>query len=260
MTGPGERSPLELRGLGRRRDVLAGVLVLAGASGAELRRAAALAATIADRCLLVAVDGGLDTCRADRRRPDLFVGDGDSLRGGPAGDIPAVRFPPEKDFSDLAGALGEMRVRRVQVVALAGLVGGRLDHEWANLLELAARARGFAALIAPTDRGTVVVTRHGCRAATVRGRLFSLFALGSAATVSLSGTRWELRRRRLRPGSHGLSNVTGTELELTVHAGVVALVLLPPGRARRPRARRAAGGGRSRRGAASAAAPTHPRR
>jgi hypothetical protein len=80
----------------------------------------------------------------------------------------------------------------------------------------------------------VVVTSHGCKAATVRGRTFSLFALGSASTVSLSGTRWELARRRLRPGSHGLSNSTGTELDLTVHTGVVALVMLPPHR-RRPR-------------------------
>ena len=243
----GERPPMELRGLGRRGEVRAAVLVLEGASGAELKRAAALAATIADRCLLVAVDGGLETCRAARRRPDLFVGDGDSLRGGPPGDIPSVLFPVDKDFSDLAGALGELRSRHVKVVAVAGFTGGRLDHEWANLLEVASRARGFAGLIAPTDRGTVVVTRHGFRATTVRGRTCSLFALGSAATVSLAGTRWELERRRLRPGSHGLSNVTGTELDLTVHAGVVALVLLPP---------RIARGGRSRRRAASPLAGT----
>ena len=129
--------------------------------------------------------------------------------------------------------LAELRRRRVQVVALAGLLGGRLDHEWANLLECGSAARSFAGLLAPTDRGTVVITRHGCRMVTVRGRTCSLFALEAGATVTLRGTRWELERRRLRPGSHGLSNVSGTELDLTVHQGVVALVFVPPPKRRR---------------------------
>ena len=104
--------------------------------------------------------------------------------------------------------------------------------------ELAGRSRWFAGIIAPTDRGTVVVTSHGLKVATVRGRTFSVFSLNAGSTVSLSGTEWELTRRRLRPGSHGLSNITGTELDLTVHTGVVALILLPPRRQRaRPRAR-----------------------
>jgi len=246
MSPTGERPQMELRGLKKRGEVLAAVLVLEGASRAELKRASALGAMMSDRCILVAVDGGLRTCRAARRRPDLFVGDGDSLKREPPADIPSVVFPQDKDFSDLAGALDEMRRRKVQVVAIAGVTGGRLDHEWGNLFEMAGRSRWFAGLIAPTDRGTVVVTSHGCKAATVRGRTFSLFSLSAGSTVSLAGTQWELSRRRLRPGSHGLSNITGTELDLTVHSGVVALILLPPGRARtrrRPRARAAESAG-----------------
>ncbi|HKQ63341.1 MAG TPA: thiamine diphosphokinase [Candidatus Polarisedimenticolaceae bacterium] len=229
----GERTHLELRGLRRRGRVVGAVVVLHGAGAAELRRAAALAALLADRCLLVAVDGGLRTCQATGRRPDLFVGDGDSARQVPE-SMPAVRFPQDKDFSDLAGALPELRKRLVQVVVVAGLLGGRLDHEWANLFELGASARGFAALLAPSRRGTVLITGRGCRAATVPGRVFSLLPLGGPATVTLNGTRWELARRRLRPGSHGLSNRTGTELDLTVHNGIVALVF-PPGPVRRRR-------------------------
>jgi hypothetical protein len=69
-----------------------------------------------------------------------------------------------------------------------------------------------------------VVTGHGCRASTVRHRAVSLFCLGGSCTVTLRGTRWELERRRIRPGSRGLSNVTGTELDLTVHSGSAGLV------------------------------------
>ena len=232
----GERPQMELRGLKKRGEILAACLALEGAGQAELKRATAFSAMMADRCILVAVDGGLRTCRAARLRPDLFIGDGDSLRQKAPTDIPTVVYPRDKDFSDLAGALTELRKRKVQLVTVAGLTGGRLDHEWANLMELGSGSRAFAGLVAPTHRGTVVITSHGCKAVTVRDRTFSIFALNGAATVTLRGSRWELQRRRLRPGSQGLSNRTGTELDLTVHTGTVALVLLPP-RKRRSRSK-----------------------
>jgi thiamine pyrophosphokinase len=232
MAWPGDRPQLELRGLKKRGGTLAAVLALSGAKPQTLRRAAAQTAMMADRCILVAVNGGLRACRASRRRPDLWVGDADSTGRAP-GDVESVLFPKEKDYSDLAGAFAELRRRRVQIVGVAGLVGGRLDQEWGNLFELGRHARHFAGILAPTDRGTVLVTSHGCTAATVRGRTVSLFSLTSTSVVTLSGTRWELQRRRLEPGTHGLSNVTGTRLDLTVHSGTVALVLVPARRSGR---------------------------
>lgn len=218
-----ERSEIEIVGLRRRGPVQGAVLVLAGAKKRELRRAAGLAALFADRCLLIAVDGGLRTCRYARRRPDLFVGDVDSTSNIPA-SLPSVVYPRDKDFSDLAGALREARRRGARIAVIAGMLGGRLDHEWANLMEVGARAKGFAGVLAPTERGTVLVTSRGCRAATPRNRTVSVFALGGSAVVTLRGTRWGLRRHTLRPGSVGLSNKTSGALALTVHRGTVAVV------------------------------------
>ena len=234
MAALGERSRLELRGLRRRGGVQGAVVVLQGAQAAELNRASALAAGLSDRCLLVAVDGGLKTCLRNKRRPDLFVGDGDSTRTVPE-EMPSVRYPTNKDFSDLAGALAELQDRKVQVVTVAGLLGGRLDHEWANLLEFGQWSKHFAGIVAPTARGTVVITSSGCKAVTVPRRTLSVFALNRTSTVTLTGAQWELQRRRLRPGSHGLSNVSGKDLDLTVHAGTVALIFLPPAKRRRKR-------------------------
>lgn len=222
---------------------------------------------MADRSILVAVDGGMRACRRVRRKPDLFVGDGDSERRIPT-DIPTVLYPREKDFSDFAGALGEVRRRNVQVVVVAGLLGGRLDHEWANLLEAGRRSREFAGIVAPTARGMVVVTSCGCTAVTPGDPRFSLFSLNGTATITLVGARWELERRRVRPGSHGLGNVARGEIDLTVHAGTVALVFpairpssppspARPGRRRQPGSaptghRRVSGSSRSHRRATAA--------
>jgi thiamine pyrophosphokinase len=223
------RPQIELRGLKRRGKIRGAVLALNGADRSDLKSACALAGMLTDQCILVAVDGGLNACTAGRRRPDLFVGDQDSIDELPD-EIPAVLYETDKDFSDLAGALDEMRDRKVRVVAIAGLLGGRLDHEWANLFELRNWSRHFDAILAPSGRGTVIVTSRGCRAMTVRNRTFSLFSLSPTSTVTLLGAAYELQRRRIRPGSLGLSNRTGTELDLTVHSGSVALLFLPPGR------------------------------
>jgi thiamine pyrophosphokinase len=202
------------------------VLVLNGATPDELARATALATALTDRYILVAVDGGLETCLAGRHHPDLFVGDGDSARIPPDG-MPTVVFKCDKGFSDLAGALDELHGRDIQLVVVAGMLGGRLDHEWANIQELGRHASRFAGLLAPTDRGLVLITRHGCGLKTVPERTVSIFSLNAAATVTLLGTHWELRHRRLKIGSHGLSNLTGTDLYLTVHRGAVAVVFVP---------------------------------
>ena len=212
----------------RRSRKRTAVLALEGAPLAELRLAFALATPFDPKALLVAVDGGLATCRAMRRRPDLFVGDLDSARRAPRG-IASCIYPVAKDFSDFSGALSEARRLGAEVAVIAGLLGGRLDHEWANLLEIGATARGFLGLLAPSSRGLVVVTAGGVRARTVAGRLVSVFALGRGARVSLRGTAWTLSKRRLAPGSLGLSNVTGDELAMDVHEGVAVLVFPDPG-------------------------------
>jgi thiamine pyrophosphokinase len=207
------------RGSRRRTAVLA----LEGAVRSDLARSLVLAASYDPHALLIAVDGGLATCRELRRRPDLFVGDVDSAPKVPRG-IPSRIYPVAKDFSDFSGALHEARALGAEVAVAAGFLGGRLDHEWANLLESAAHAREFAGLLAPSDRGLIVVTAGGVRARTAKGRPVSVFALGGGARVSLRGASFSLDRRRIAPGSLGLSNVTGTMLALDVHQGVVALV------------------------------------
>lgn len=109
-------------------------------------------------------------------------------------------------------------------MVIAGLLGGRLDHEWANLLEVGTAASRFAGLLAPSARGLLAVTSAGLRATASSGSLVSVFALGGGARVSLRGTRWPLSKRKLRPGSLGLSNVAVGDVSLVVHAGVAGVV------------------------------------
>ena len=122
------------------------------------------------------------------------------------------------------GALTEASNLGATIAVVAGLLGGRLDHEWANLLEVGTAASRFAGLLAPSERGLLAVTSTGLRAQATAGEYVSVFALGGGARVSLRGTRWPLSKRKLSPGSLGLSNVAMGEVSLVVHTGVAGVV------------------------------------
>jgi len=218
-----KREPIRLPRLRRGVDRLVAVLVLNGARSSQVREHASLAATLGTRSLWIAVDGGLDACLRARQQPDLFVGDGDSVSTRKR-ESPEIRYDRDKCFSDFAGALAEARRAGAEVVVVVGATGGRLDHEWANLQEMGRAAQHFSALLAGGDRGTLIVTRRGCRVATRRGRTFSLLPIGARANVTLRGSRWELSRANLRAGSQGLSNLAQGPLRLTVHQGGVVLM------------------------------------
>jgi len=200
------------------------VLALNGSSPATLREALSWGRANGNGVLRVAVDGGLRTWSAIRQRCDLFVGDADSAT--PPSGTESILYKPDKAFSDLCGALREMRRRRIGTVCVAGLTGGRLDHEWINLHELAAHAKGFAGITAPTPRGWVVITAAQASIETKPDKPFSLLALAGRARVRLRGAHWDLDGEWISPGSRGLSNRTGRSIRLIVERGVVA-VLFP---------------------------------
>ena len=213
------RSP-RIRFKGRRGRVA--VLALNGSKPAALLETLSWGRANGTSVLGVAVDGGLRAWRTIRRPCDLFVGDADSATPPPG--IESIVYDPDKAFSDLSGALAELRARRIAVVCIAGLTGGRLDHEWVNLHELAVHAKHFAGLLAPTPRGWVVVTAAGASIDTKPGKPFSLLALAGRVRVHLRGARWNLDGEWIAPGSRGLSNRTGRSLHLGVERGVACVI------------------------------------
>ena len=86
--------------------------------------------------LLIAADGGYRAVCDAGMRPDLIVGDFDSLGGVPT-DAPVIRCPVEKDDTDTMIAIKEGLARGYQRFQIYGGLGGRLDHTIANLHALA---------------------------------------------------------------------------------------------------------------------------
>ncbi len=183
--------------------------------------------------VVIAADGGAARCLTADVTPDVVVGDLDSLAPGTQVQLRAlgVRFvtaPAEKDVSDLDLAIEEARRLGAMSLDVAGVLGGRLDHEVAALGSLA-RAGDLRPQIAGASSWGMVLSAAGNGDAEVTGpREFSLFALLGTARVSCSEAHWTLTNASLEPISTlGLSNRVpdGSVAKIAVHEGVVLLYL-----------------------------------
>jgi thiamine pyrophosphokinase len=169
--------------------------------------------------LVVAADGGALCALRLKLRPDVAVGDGDSLQAGTIeelarSNIPFVRVPADKDQSDLELAVREAIERgATELVILAALDGDRVEHSVANLLLLALPELVSLDARLVDERSTVrLLTADGHSSQVeLRGRerdFVSLFPwAGPAEGVTTQGLRFPLHDAALPPGpSRGLSN------------------------------------------------------
>jgi thiamine pyrophosphokinase len=207
------------------------VLVIAG--GAPLDDIAVRAAAGANR--VVAADGGLDHAMAAGIRPDVLVGDLDSI--SPAGldwataNIAVERHPTDKAATDTELALScAAAMKPDRIVLLAGR-GDRLDHGIAALGALGGDALanvpavegwwGSDQVLVVRPGGAVDVTAPG-------GTTFSLLALhGGCRGVTVTGSRWPLRGADLGPMvGLGVSNeVVEPPCRVEVSAGVLTVII-----------------------------------
>ncbi len=165
-----------------------------------------LSSRMADFSFVCAADSGLDTLRTWGVRPDLVLGDFDSLRDPAvlAEYEGVVRHPTDKDDTDTELGLKELRARGYGRVTMAGGGGGRLDHLFA-LRALFELPWGPDAWYAP---GELVLRIRGPLELDLKdGGLISAFPTARGASGMRSeGLRWPLGGLRWGPGEFGISN------------------------------------------------------
>ena len=164
--------------------------------------------------LRIAADGGYATMRALGLRPEVLVGDFDSLSdealaAAAAAGVEIVRLPVRKDETDAEAAAALALARGCAAVDLLGAFGGALDHELGNVAVLRRLARRGAAarLLAPAL--SVAVLRAPSRAtlSSPPGTRVSLLSLSESTVVTLTGLEYPLAKGVLQADAClGVSN------------------------------------------------------
>lgn len=176
---------------------------------------------------VVCADGGANAARVRGVKPDLIIGDLDSVSPGTRRffrDVPLIRVS-RQDNTDLEKALEYLRSKRINSVVIAGATGRRLDMTLANLsvvwnytrrMEITCVGEGWTAI--PV---TGILTMRARR-----GTIVSLVPFGACSGITLTGLRYPLRNARMRVGQTGVSNVvTRSPFRVTVNRGRMMVVV-----------------------------------
>ncbi len=192
---------------------------------------------LTDDAFVICADGGVELAQRCGIKPRLAVGDFDSYAGSLPVDLPVMPLNPRKDDTDMLAAVNAGLARGFRRFILAGALGGRLDHSYANLCVLQyLREQGCDAFLAGEDEEAFLLTEGETRLFQKEpGTLFSVFPFSCpVCNVSYTGMRYPLDCHDLFSSVSklpmGISNVAeeGT-CSITVHHGL-ALVIVPAAR------------------------------
>lgn len=172
---------------------------------------------------LVAADGGADHALAAGVRPDVVIGDLDSISAAARAQLApeAVHHITEQDSTDFDKCL---RSVRAPVILALGFLGARMDHQLAVLNGLVRHAGQPCVLLG--DRDVVFACPPALTLSLPVGTRFSLFPMAPVQGAS-TGLRWPIGDIKFAPsGMIGTSNeVAADPLTLTFEApGMIAIV------------------------------------
>lgn len=186
--------------------------------------------------LVICADSGLDHALALGLRPDVVIGDMDSVGAGALevarrDGTSIVEAPRDKDLTDTELAIAHAVENGARSLTILAGGGDRIDHVLG--IVSAASHPSLAAL----DRVSIHLGRdlmhvvHGGRTVSLElpiGTTLSLIPLaGHAHGVTTSGLRWPLRNETLHgSAARGVSNeCSHPDAVIAVESGVVAVVL-----------------------------------
>jgi len=176
---------------------------------------------------VIAADGGLDCLKKAGIKPDLVIGDFDSVVKKPTGEH-VITLSSNKDFSDTMEAI-KIGIRKgYDIFHIYCGTGGRFDHTFANVQALAyvsVFAKG--GFLIGEDNITTAITNRGMSFPPGCHGYVSVFAYSDVAQgVTLKGLKFELENAELK--SHlpiGLSNeFIGAESEISVKDGTLIII------------------------------------
>jgi thiamine pyrophosphokinase len=161
---------------------------------------------------IIAADGGLRNAYAAGITPHTLVGDFDSISSSELDEaentgVQILRYPPEKDETDLELAIRHAFEKNASEIVVMGAQGGRLDQTLGNIALLADVPAGVNIRL---DDGheEVHLIRNSIVITGKPGDVVSLIPWGTEAMgVVTEGLRYPLKGETLHPQkTRGISN------------------------------------------------------
>ncbi len=162
---------------------------------------------------LIAADSGLDFVYERKWKPNLIIGDMDSVSDRKLldhyGDVETEIHPREKDCTDTELGLQRLWDIGAEKTTIIGGGGGRLDH-LLGIYSLFERSRYPKTWL--TDKEIVECTEDVVEFSVNPGTLVSIFPVGNeVCRMKSEGLRWKLDTLEWNRGDSGISNESVAE-------------------------------------------------
>lgn len=177
----------------------------------------------------IAADSGLDLAGEMGIRPDLIVGDMDSLSDKSLlEDYPEDKkliFPADKDETDTEIGLRILKERGFKRIIMVGGGGGRLDHLLGILVLF---ERDFYPAVWITAREHIEIIENHAEYLTSNGQMISFFPVGGPVSgLRSTGLKWPLDGLAWKRGQAGISNRAISD-SVTVDIETGKLLMITP--------------------------------
>lgn len=210
--------------------------------GGSLDMETAIRVVRKERSYIIAADRGLDYCRLLHIKPDVAVGDFDSVSSGTKDllvsyehkGIQVVRLNPIKDDTDMEAALGIATNMGRDGIAILGATGTRIDHVLGNLSLLReADEKGCPAAIYDSKNRIRLISSGeslSIKKSEQYGQYVSLFPMfGPCHGVTATGVYYPLDKADIGTGDGyytlTISNeITDAEASFSVDNGTLLVI------------------------------------
>ena len=187
---------------------------------------------ITGKDFIVSADGGLRYIRSLNLIPKLIVGDLDSINHDDIdflneNNIEIIKFPKDKDQTDLELALRELVKRDYTDILVIGALGGRIDQTLANLGLILSISNDDIRVDFDDGREHIMLIRNRQLFSGKKGDTVSLIPMCSPVKgITTRGLKYPLNNESLLPDqTRGISNVMVGEIaEIKITSGTVLCI------------------------------------
>lgn len=175
---------------------------------------------------IACADGGADWARRRGIRPDIIVGDLDSVRPSTLKAFRASRIVlnVSRDSTDLEKTLDVLMERPLRKVIVLGATGRRTDHLLTNFSILKKYSGRLDLRFIDDQHEFRILPRRTVLRAQI-GELITLFPLGSARGITTTGLRYALNNDTLEIGVREGQSNEATERRITISYKAGSLLL-----------------------------------
>lgn len=158
--------------------------------------------------LIICADGGYDALVYTGIVPDIIIGDFDSLKASIPAEIKSVKYPTDKDKTDLEICIDHALKDGCDTIFILGSLGGRIDHTIGSLCALKYTMEHGADAMILTGKSRIYLVDNEIEIAREKFDYVSLIPCSDKVLgVSTLGLKYELNNRTLyKSSSLGISN------------------------------------------------------